>query len=67
LQIHQGANDSRVPRAQSDWLVERMRARGQPVEYFVYSDEGHGFSRVANESNAWNRVVTFLRRWERHN
>jgi len=62
LQIHQGANDSRVPRAQSDWLVERMRALGQSVEYFVYPDEGHGFTRRANEALAWERVVAFLRR-----
>jgi len=24
LQVHQGVNDSRVPRAQSDWLVQRL-------------------------------------------
>jgi dipeptidyl aminopeptidase/acylaminoacyl peptidase len=63
LQIHQGANDSRVPRAQSDRLVRRMRELGQSVEYFVYPDEGHGFTRRANEGLAWDRVVAFLRRW----
>ena len=63
LQIHQGANDSRVPRAQSDRLVRRMRELGQSVEYFVYPDEGHGFTRRANEALAWGRVVAFLRRW----
>ena len=63
LQIHQGANDSRVPRAQSDRLVRRMRELGQSVEYFVYPDEGHGFTRRANEALAWERVVAFLRRW----
>lgn len=62
LQIHQGANDSRVPRAQSDWLVQRMRELGHAVEYFVYPDEGHGFTRRDNEALAWERVVAFLRR-----
>jgi dipeptidyl aminopeptidase/acylaminoacyl peptidase len=62
LQIHQGANDSRVPRAQSDRLVRRMRELGHSVEYFVYPDEGHGFTRRANEALAWERVVAFLRR-----
>jgi len=62
LQIHQGANDSRVPRAQSDRLVRRMRELGHSVEYFVYSDEGHGFTRRDNEALAWQRVVAFLRR-----
>ena len=62
LQIHQGANDSRVPRAQSDWLVERLRSLGGTVEYFVYADEGHGFNRFENERLAWQRLVDFLKR-----
>jgi dipeptidyl aminopeptidase/acylaminoacyl peptidase len=62
LQIHQGANDSRVPRAQSDWLVQRLRGLGGSVEYFVYADEGHGFNRFENERLAWQRLVDFLRR-----
>lgn len=61
LQIHQGANDSRVPRVQSDRLVQRLRELGHSVEYFVYADEGHGFTRHANEALAWERVVAFLR------
>jgi dipeptidyl aminopeptidase/acylaminoacyl peptidase len=61
LQIHQGSNDSRVPREQSDWLVRRLRAAGGTVEYFVYPDEGHGFTRFANERAAYRRLVDFLR------
>jgi dipeptidyl aminopeptidase/acylaminoacyl peptidase len=62
LQVHQGANDSRVPRAQSDWLVQRLRSLGGSVEYFVYADEGHGFNRFENERLAWQRLVDFLTR-----
>ncbi len=62
LQIHQGANDSRVPREQSDWLVQRLRRLGRDVEYFVYPDEGHGFTRLANERTAYQRLVAFFRR-----
>jgi dipeptidyl aminopeptidase/acylaminoacyl peptidase len=62
LQIHQGANDYRVPRVQSDWLVQRMRGMGHTVEYFVYPDEGHGFTRFENERVAYQRLVAFLRR-----
>ena len=65
LQIHQGANDSRVPRAQSDWLVQRLRSLGRTVEYFVYDDEGHGFNRFENERLAWQRLVNFLQRHSR--
>ena len=62
MQIHQGANDRRVPRAQSDWLVERLRNQGRTVEYYVYADEGHGFNRFENERLAWQRLVAFFNR-----
>jgi dipeptidyl aminopeptidase/acylaminoacyl peptidase len=62
LQIHQGANDSRVPRVQSDWLVQRLRELGRKVEYFVYEDEGHGFTRLDNERDAYERMIGFFRR-----
>ncbi len=65
LQVHQGANDRRVARSQSDTLVERMRQLGLTVEYYVYPDEGHGFTRSENEEVAFTRIVAFLRRQTR--
>jgi len=62
LQIHQGANDSRVPREQSDRVVQRLRSSGRTVEYFVYADEGHGFTRFGNQRLAYQRLVDFFRR-----
>jgi dipeptidyl aminopeptidase/acylaminoacyl peptidase len=62
LQIHQGANDSRVPREQSDRVVGYLRSSGHRVEYFVYPDEGHGFTRFRNQRLAWLRLVDFFRR-----
>ena len=62
LQVHQGANDPRVPRAQSDRLVERMRELGRTVEYSVYPDEGHGFTRLGNERASFERMVAFFKR-----
>jgi dienelactone hydrolase len=62
LQVHQGANDRRVPRAQSDKLVKRMQERGLTVEYFVYPDEGHGFTRLENERASFERMVAFFKR-----
>jgi dipeptidyl aminopeptidase/acylaminoacyl peptidase len=40
LMVVQGANDSRVVQAESDNLVEALRARGVEVEYMVKDDEG---------------------------
>ena len=48
LLIGQGANDPRVNVAESDQIVEAMRAKNIPVTYVVFPDEGHGFARPAN-------------------
>lgn len=48
LLIAQGANDPRVNIHESDQIVEAMTARGIPVTYLVFPDEGHGFARPEN-------------------
>jgi dipeptidyl aminopeptidase/acylaminoacyl peptidase len=48
LLIGQGANDVRVKPAESEQIVAAMQARGIPVTYVYYSDEGHGFRRPEN-------------------
>lgn len=58
--VIQGANDPRVPKSESDQVVERLRARGQRVEYVVFPDEGHGFTKSANRRKAYARIVDFL-------
>jgi dipeptidyl aminopeptidase/acylaminoacyl peptidase len=58
--ILQGENDPRVPKDESDQVVERLRALGRRVEYVVYPDEGHGFTNRANAEDAYGRIVDFL-------
>jgi dipeptidyl aminopeptidase/acylaminoacyl peptidase len=58
--VVQGTNDPRVPKEESDQVVERLRARGVPVEYMVFEDEGHGFTKRANSDKAHLRIVDFL-------
>jgi len=48
LLIGQGANDPRVKQAESDQIVAAMQAKGIPVTYVLFPDEGHGFARPAN-------------------
>ena len=60
LQIHQGSNDIRVPKAQSDMLVKRMQALGKEVEYLVYPDEGHGFKKFSNSKKCHENIVAFF-------
>jgi dipeptidyl aminopeptidase/acylaminoacyl peptidase len=60
LFVVQGARDRRVPRGESDQLVQRLRALGAEVRYDVYPDEGHGFTKSANEMKAYSDAAEFL-------
>ncbi len=56
LLIGQGANDPRVNKAESEQIVDAMKAKGIPVTYVVFPDEGHGFARPVNNI-AFNAVT----------
>ncbi|MCY4344212.1 MAG: S9 family peptidase [Gammaproteobacteria bacterium] len=60
LLVIQGANDPRVLQVESDEIVAAVRANGTPVEYLVFPDEGHGFSRRENRIAASEAFVGFL-------
>ena len=60
LLVIQGANDVRVVQAESDNLVEALRARGVEVEYMVKDDEGHGFVNQENVIDMYHAVERFL-------
>jgi len=49
-----------VVKAESDTIVEALRARGVEVRYDVYDDEGHGFTRTENEAKAIGDAAEFL-------
>jgi dipeptidyl aminopeptidase/acylaminoacyl peptidase len=63
LFVIQGANDPRVVQNESDQIVERLRERGVEVKYDVYEDEGHGFTRRANELKALGDTAEFFERY----
>jgi dipeptidyl aminopeptidase/acylaminoacyl peptidase len=56
LLIGQGANDPRVKQDESDQIVKAMKAKGIPVTYVLFPDEGHGFARPVNNI-AFNAVA----------
>jgi dipeptidyl aminopeptidase/acylaminoacyl peptidase len=60
LMVLQGANDPRVLQVESDEIVAAARARGVPVEYVVFPDEGHGFVKKENEIKGYSAVIAFL-------
>lgn len=62
LMVVQGGNDVRVVQAESDRIVEALRARGVAVEYLVKENEGHGFVNAENNIDAYRAADLFLAR-----
>jgi dipeptidyl aminopeptidase/acylaminoacyl peptidase len=57
--IH-GANDPRVVKSESDQIVERLREKGMDIEYMIFEDEGHDFTKYNNQIKALKRSAEFL-------
>ncbi len=60
LIVIQGANDPRVIKPESDEIVEAVKKKGGVVEYVVFDNEGHGFTKKANELRANKAILDFL-------
>ena len=60
LFVYAGANDPRVPRSESDQIVQALRARKVPVEYMVAANEGHSLAHRENQIAFYSRVARFL-------
>lgn len=65
LLVVQGENDPRVLKVESDELVAGVRANNVPVEYVVFPNEGHGFTRRDNRITAQNAYLSFLDKYVR--
>ena len=62
LLVIQGATDPRVVKGESDQLVDKLKSLGRDVEYVVFDDEGHGFTKRANEVKAYSLAAEWLER-----
>ncbi len=60
LLIAQGANDPRVKQAEAEQIVAALRAKGKPVEYLLFPDEGHGFAKPENRLKFYAAAEAFL-------
>lgn len=63
LIVLQGANDPRVIKPESDEIVDNIKKRGGVVEYVLFDNEGHGFTKKANEIRAYKGILDFLDRY----
>jgi dipeptidyl aminopeptidase/acylaminoacyl peptidase len=60
LIVLQGANDPRVLKVESDEIVAAVKKNGVPVEYIIFPDEGHGFTKKKNQIEGYTAVLRFL-------
>lgn len=60
LMVLQGKNDPRVILPESDDIVAAVRKNKVPVEYVVFDDEGHGFSKKKNQIDGYGKILAFL-------
>jgi dipeptidyl aminopeptidase/acylaminoacyl peptidase len=60
LFVYAGANDPRVPRTESDQIVQALRTRRVPVEYMVAANEGHSLAHRETQIAFFSRVARFL-------
>lgn len=60
LLVAHGANDTRAQRRESDQIVAAMQAKGIPVGYLVFPDEGHFFVRPENNRAFFAVAEAFL-------
>ncbi|MBE7217790.1 MAG: S9 family peptidase [Caulobacteraceae bacterium] len=60
LMVVQGANDPRVNVRESNQIVAAVRDNGEPVEYLVAPNEGHGFANPINNLAMVARMEAFF-------
>ena len=60
--ILQGGEDRVVPPSQAEAMVAAVRAKGIPVAYLLFPDEGHGFRRAENQIATAQAALAFLGR-----
>jgi dipeptidyl aminopeptidase/acylaminoacyl peptidase len=56
-----GGNDPRCPKEETLQVVEAVKKNGGVADYKIYDNEGHGFARVENQIDAYQRVSSFLK------
>lgn len=55
-----GGHDPRCPKEETLQVVDAIKKHGGTAEYKIYDNEGHGFARVENQTDAYKSVGDFL-------
>lgn len=65
LLVLQGDNDPRVPKEESQQVVDLLKAEGRTVEAHYYPDEGHGFAKRENQIDSIRRTLEWFDKYLR--
>lgn len=60
LFVLHGANDTNVPVVEAEQIVDALKARGVPVKYTLFPDEGHGWRKTPNRVRSTTEIVAFF-------
>jgi dipeptidyl aminopeptidase/acylaminoacyl peptidase len=58
-----GANDTNVPVVEAEQVVDNLDARGVPVRYILFPDEGHGWQKTENRVTSTVEIVRWFDRY----
>lgn len=58
--VIQGRNDPRVVAAESEDLVNELRAQGKNIELLLFEDEGHDILKYENRVRCYNAIADFF-------
>ena len=58
-----GANDTNVPVVEAEQVVNNLKARGIPVRYVLFPDEGHGWQKTENRVTSTVEIVRWFDRY----
>ncbi|PYU64719.1 MAG: hypothetical protein DMG49_25875 [Acidobacteria bacterium] len=63
IMVQHGANDTNVPVIEAEQIVNNLKERGVPVEFILFSDEGHGFRKTQNRIKSTVAMVEFFSKY----
>ncbi len=58
--VIQGRNDPRVVAAESEDLVNELKAKGKDLELLIFEDEGHDVLKYENRLRCYNAIADFF-------
>ena len=63
LLVLQGDNDIRVPKEEAEQVVAILKSEGRVVDAHFYPNEGHGFVKLENVVDSYERMIAWFEKY----